>query len=82
MYPYTTCKHNLVELPSLTQWQDLYMFHMEDKNLFHRNITGLNTAITKNTCKCNAETPTLMQPALVYYELLLLCVSHACPYDR
>ena len=55
---------------------------MEADILLHRNTTEFITAITKNTCKHNVETPALMQPTLMHNKLHFLHVAHACPFDR
>ena len=44
---------NLVELPSLSQWQDFHTFHVEPDILFPGNTTESIHAITKSTSTIN-----------------------------
>ena len=81
-YPYAAHMSHLVNLTSLQQSQDLCMFHIEANSIFHENITDTKTAMTKTTSNISVNIPALTQPTLMHYELCVLHVEHACPYDR
>ena len=58
-YPYASHKGHLVNLTSLRRWQDLHTSHLKLDIFIHRNITGLNTAMTKITVNINVNIPAL-----------------------
>ena len=74
-YPYGPCMGHLVNLPNLQQLQDLHTSHVKLDIFIHRNITGLNIAMKKNTGSINVIIPALMRLTLMNHE----CCS---PYNR
>ena len=58
------------------------MSHVKLNIFIHRNITGVNNAMTKITGSINIHIPTLMQPMLTNNEHCFLSLAYKCPYDR
>ena len=74
-YPNALHTGNLINLPSLRQWQDLRTSHVNLDNFIHGNIAGRTTAMHKITGAINVIIPALTRPTPTHHE-------RGNPYDR